>query len=58
MQPIGPAVIGVGYWGPNLVRTAMSTSSLRLKWLLAAQVSNLKVHESSPPGHGVVRTVS
>jgi predicted dehydrogenase len=33
MQPIGLAVIGAGYWGPNLVRTAMSTSSLRLKWL-------------------------
>lgn len=31
--PIGVAVIGVGYWGPNLVRTAMSTPSLRLRWL-------------------------
>jgi predicted dehydrogenase len=30
---IGLAVIGVGYWGPNLVRTAVATSALELKWL-------------------------
>lgn len=33
MSAIGVAVIGVGYWGPNLVRVAMSTPSLRLRWL-------------------------
>jgi predicted dehydrogenase len=31
--PIGLAVIGAGYWGPNLVRTAMATSALRVRWL-------------------------
>src|SRR5881227_1514058 len=31
--PIGLAVIGAGYWGPNLVRNAMSTPSLDLRWL-------------------------
>ena len=30
---IGLAVIGAGYWGPNLVRTALATSALELKWL-------------------------
>jgi predicted dehydrogenase len=30
---IGLAVVGAGYWGPNLVRNAMATPSLRLRWL-------------------------
>lgn len=30
---IGLAVIGAGYWGPNLVRNAMATPELRLEWL-------------------------
>jgi predicted dehydrogenase len=33
MSPIGLAVIGAGYWGPNLVRTALSTPELQLEWL-------------------------
>jgi predicted dehydrogenase len=33
MSPIGLAVIGAGYWGPNLVRTALATPDLRLRWL-------------------------
>jgi predicted dehydrogenase len=33
MPPIGLAVIGAGYWGPNLVRTALATPALRLQYL-------------------------
>lgn len=33
MSSIGFAVVGAGYWGPNLVRTALATPGLRLKWL-------------------------
>jgi predicted dehydrogenase len=33
VPPIGLAVIGAGYWGPNLVRTALATPALRLEWL-------------------------
>ncbi|MQY03477.1 Gfo/Idh/MocA family protein [Actinomadura macrotermitis] len=33
MEPIGLAVVGAGYWGPNLVRTAQATPQLRLEWL-------------------------
>jgi predicted dehydrogenase len=33
MPPIGLAVIGAGYWGPNLVRTTLATPELRLEWL-------------------------
>jgi predicted dehydrogenase len=33
MSAIGMAVVGAGYWGPNLVRTALATSALRLDWL-------------------------
>ncbi|CUU58511.1 Predicted dehydrogenase [Parafrankia irregularis] len=33
MQPLGVAVIGAGYWGPNLVRNFASSGSWRLRWV-------------------------
>src|SRR5438094_950286 len=33
VSPIGLAVIGAGYWGPNLVRTALATPALQLEWM-------------------------
>lgn len=33
MSSIGLAVLGAGYWGPNLVRTALATPAFRLEWL-------------------------
>ena len=33
MSHIGLAVIGAGYWGPNLVRTTIATPALQLEWL-------------------------
>ncbi|MDQ3405872.1 MAG: Gfo/Idh/MocA family oxidoreductase [Actinomycetota bacterium] len=33
MGTIGLAVIGAGYWGPNLVRNAQATNGLRLEYL-------------------------
>jgi predicted dehydrogenase len=33
MPPIGLAVIGAGYWGPNLIRTALATPAIRLEWV-------------------------
>jgi predicted dehydrogenase len=30
---IGLAVVGAGYWGPNLVRTALGTPAVQLRWL-------------------------
>jgi hypothetical protein len=33
MSTTGLAVIGAGYWGPNLVRTALATPALELRWL-------------------------
>ncbi|MGW1991038.1 Gfo/Idh/MocA family protein [Embleya sp. NPDC001921] len=32
-RAIGLAVIGAGYWGPNLVRNAQATPALRVEWL-------------------------
>src|SRR5579859_2862806 len=32
-SPIGIAVVGAGYWGPNLIRTALATDSFQLRWL-------------------------
>jgi predicted dehydrogenase len=33
MSDVGLAVIGAGYWGPKLVRSALANPSLRLEWL-------------------------
>jgi predicted dehydrogenase len=33
LPAIGMAVVGAGYWGPNLVRTALATPDLRLEWV-------------------------
>ncbi|MGZ4640168.1 MAG: Gfo/Idh/MocA family protein [Actinomycetes bacterium] len=33
MTPLGIAVVGAGYWGPNLVRAIQATPELRLEWL-------------------------
>ena len=32
-QPIGVAVVGAGYWGPNLVRNFQATPAFHLRWL-------------------------
>jgi predicted dehydrogenase len=32
-EPIGVAVVGAGYWGPNLVRNFQGSGSFRLHWL-------------------------
>jgi predicted dehydrogenase len=32
-EPIGIAVIGAGYWGPNLVRNFQGSTRFRLRWL-------------------------
>ncbi|HVB44048.1 MAG TPA: Gfo/Idh/MocA family oxidoreductase [Streptosporangiaceae bacterium] len=37
-SPIGLAIVGAGYWGPNLVRTALATQALDLKWLCDTDV--------------------
>ena len=33
-MPMGLAVVGAGYWGPNLVRTALATPAFRLRLAL------------------------
>jgi predicted dehydrogenase len=32
-RPLGVAVVGAGYWGPNLVRNFQASSMFRLNWL-------------------------
>jgi len=32
-DPLGVAVVGAGYWGPNLVRNFQSSPDFRLRWL-------------------------
>ena len=39
---IGLAIIGAGYWGPNLVRTALGTPTVRLDWLCDLDLERAK----------------
>jgi predicted dehydrogenase len=39
---IGLAVVGAGYWGPNLVRTALATPAFRLDWLCDLQIDRAR----------------
>ncbi len=32
-DPVGLAVVGAGYWGPNLVRNAVANADLDLRWV-------------------------
>ena len=41
-QPIGVAVIGAGYWGPNLVRNVQATPALRLLHLCDLDVDRAR----------------
>ena len=39
---IGLAIVGAGYWGPNLVRTALGTPTVRLDWLCDLDLERAK----------------
>lgn len=39
MRPIGIAVVGAGYWGPNLVRNALCSDDVELTWLCDLDLS-------------------
>jgi predicted dehydrogenase len=52
---IGLAVVGAGYWGPNLVRTALATPAFRLAWLCDLQVDRARAVLGS---YTTVRTTS
>ncbi|HEX4791823.1 MAG TPA: Gfo/Idh/MocA family oxidoreductase [Actinospica sp.] len=32
-EPVGVAVVGAGYWGPNLVRNLQASAAFRLRWM-------------------------
>ncbi|WP_410814254.1 Gfo/Idh/MocA family protein [Micromonospora sp. 067-2] len=41
-RPIGVAVIGAGYWGPNLVRNFQGSTAFRLRWLCDLDVERAR----------------
>ena len=41
-EPIGIAVIGAGYWGPNLVRNFQASAAFRLRWLCDLDVDRAR----------------
>jgi predicted dehydrogenase len=48
--PVGMAVIGAGYWGPNIVRNALASPATDLKWVCDRDVGRARrvVGEQSP----------
>jgi predicted dehydrogenase len=41
-MPTGLAVIGAGYWGPNLVRSTLNTPGLSLQWLCDLDIDRVR----------------
>ncbi|GAB3814623.1 Gfo/Idh/MocA family protein [Micromonospora zhanjiangensis] len=41
-EPIGVAVVGAGYWGPNLVRNFQSSTDFHLRWLCDLDVGRAR----------------
>ena len=33
MKPVGVAIVGTGYWGPNLFRNFLGSESAELRWV-------------------------
>ena len=42
MPSVGLAVIGAGYWGPNLIRTALATPAMQLEWLCDLEIERAR----------------
>ena len=42
-EPVGTAVVGAGYWGPNLVRNALQSQSIRLVAVCDADLGRARV---------------
>jgi predicted dehydrogenase len=40
--PVGMAVIGAGYWGPNIVRNALACRDTELKWVCDCDVARAR----------------
>ena len=40
-KPLSVALVGYGYWGPNLLRNYMELSDVRLKWVCDRDASKL-----------------
>ncbi|MEW2416613.1 Gfo/Idh/MocA family oxidoreductase [Streptomyces sp. NPDC046866] len=41
-EPLGVAVVGAGYWGPNLVRNFQGSADFRLRWLVDLNVDRAR----------------
>jgi predicted dehydrogenase len=41
-RPLGVAVVGAGYWGPNLVRNFQASPQFRLRWLCDLDVARAR----------------
>lgn len=41
-EPLGVAVVGAGYWGPNLVRNFQAAEGFRLRWLCDLDVDRAR----------------
>lgn len=53
--PIGVAVIGAGYWGPNLIRNFASNPDVELRWVCDLSPKRLTV---ATRGNGDIRTTT
>lgn len=53
MTTVGVAVVGYGYWGPNLVRNLVEARAAQLHWVCDSQSERLEAAARRYPGVGV-----
>ena len=49
-QPLNVGVVGLGYWGPNLLRALAEMPDARLTWICDLEVSLLEAFGRRYPG--------
>src|SRR4051812_47285256 len=50
MAPLGIAIVGLGYWGPNLARNFAATPGADVRWLCDADRQALATIGAAHPG--------
>src|SRR5690349_19474774 len=55
--PVGVAVVGAGYWGPNLIRNFLNHPGFDLRWVCDAKTDRARAVVGSRSGVRVAATI-
>ena len=56
-EPVRTAVVGLGYWGPNLIRNLNESDSAELRWICDLDETRLeRIHKRYPAVRATARS--